>query len=67
MQDRLTEVEIRLAHVDQSLSELSDVVYEQTKLIQQLETHCKELQDRLESVANSAPGAGPADEKPPHY
>ncbi|NOR19569.1 MAG: hypothetical protein GQ538_05720, partial [Xanthomonadales bacterium] len=37
MQDRLTEIEIKIAHMEQSLSDLSDVLYRQQSLLDQLE------------------------------
>jgi SlyX protein len=67
MQERLTEVEIKLAHIDQSVSELSDVVYEQQKLIQRLAQTCEALQQRIQSASEAGSGSDSGDEKPPHY
>jgi SlyX protein len=67
MQERLTDIEIRVAHMDQALSELSDFVYEQQKLIQRLEQNCKELRQRVDGAADGATANSASDEKPPHY
>ncbi len=67
MQDRLTDIEIKLAHTEQSLSDLSDVMYRQQQQIDKLERLIVALNEHLrESQAGPATG-GPNDEKPPHY
>jgi len=67
MQERLTEVEIRLAHIDQSVTELSDVIYAQQKLITGLEQTCEELRQRMQASSDGGSSQAPEDEKPPHY
>lgn len=67
MQERLTEVEIRLAHMDQSMTELSDMVYEQQKLIRRLEQACEELRQRIQAPSDGSVSPAGGDEKPPHY
>lgn len=67
MDERLTEIEIKLAHVEQSLQELSDVVYRHDGLLERLEKSLGRLRDQLESGEAPSDNAGPADEKPPHY
>ena len=65
MSERLTEIEIKLAHVEQALNDMSDVVYAQQSAIDRLERACEQLRQRVE---DSEAGGGPAgDEKPPHY
>jgi SlyX protein len=67
MQERVTELEIKLAHNEQALNELSDVLYRQQQLIDRLEQRMEALQQRVET--GNADGADPdaTDEKPPHY
>jgi|TARA_B110000495_G_C22489541_1_gene301625 SlyX protein len=67
-QDRLTELEIQLAHVQRLYEQLNEVVTSQSKEIDrferrfhQLQTQYKELKERPER------GFDPVDEKPPHY
>jgi len=67
MQDRLTEIEIKIAHMEQSLSELSDVLYRQQSLLDRLERRFDELKLGIEAAANDQGDNTPADDKPPHY
>ena len=63
----MTDIEIKLAHLDQSVAELSDVLYAQQKLIDKLEANYKLLKERLDASADGADRADSQDEKPPHY
>jgi SlyX protein len=66
MQERMTEVEIKLAHLEQSVTELSDAMVAQQRTIHTLERTCEILNNRLQSL--DAPAAEqPGDEMPPHY
>ena len=67
MQDRLTEIEIKLAHLEQSVNELSDVMYRHQGLLERLERSCETLRQRLDEAPGSAASPSPEDEKPPHY
>jgi SlyX protein len=67
MDERLTEIEIKIAHMEQSLNELSDVVYRQQQLLDRLHAQFDKL---AETVASAEVRPGPTDasaEKPPHY
>jgi SlyX protein len=68
-EDRLTDLEIGLAHQQRLCEQLNDVVYDQSKqllqahrLISKLETELRELR-----VQRKEPMPDPFDEKPPHY
>ena len=65
-EERLVEIEIKLAHQEQLLGDLDNVVTEQQAKIMQLEALCNKLIDRVRSFGASAVDA-PQDEKPPHY
>jgi len=67
MQDRLTEIEIKIAHVEQSLQELNDVLLMQQTYIDKLEKGFVRLNERLRSDNEMHPDSDPAQEKPPHY
>lgn len=67
MQDRLTEIEIKVAHIEQSLNELSDVLYRQQELITRLEQMCEHLQQRIQASGEGIESTNPTDDKPPHY
>jgi SlyX protein len=67
MDDRLTEIEIKLAHSEQSLNELSDVMYRQQGLIERLERGYDQLRQRIQTDGEGSAETNPANDKPPHY
>lgn len=66
-EQRLNELEARVAHQDQSILELSDEIYRQQKQIALLEEQARHLMERLQSVTTAAPTGDPSNEIPPHY
>jgi len=66
-EERFIDLESRLAHQDQLLSELNDVVTGQQTKIMQLEELCKSLITRVRSMGDVMPAGDPGDERPPHY
>ena len=66
-EERFIELESRLAHQDQVLHELNEVVTDQQAKLMQLEELCRSLIDRVRSLADSTSADGPVDERPPHY
>jgi len=66
-EERFIDLEMRLAHQDQLLNELNDVVTAQQTRIMELEDLCKALIQRVRSVGEGAPEDHPGDERPPHY
>lgn len=66
-EERLVEIETKLAHQDQLVYELNDVVTLQQEKIMRLEELCNGLIDRVRVIGESVPGDGPQDERPPHY
>lgn len=67
MEDRLIDIESRLAYQDQALIELNDVITKQQQTIMKLERLCASISARMASLAESLPPAGSGDETPPHY
>lgn len=65
--DRLIDIESKLAHQDQLLLELNEVVTEQQARIMQLEQLSKSLIDRVRVLGDATPDSAPLDERPPHY
>lgn len=64
--ERQTRIEERLAHQEQTIAELGDVLHRQQQQLDRLEALCRQLGERF--VALQQDGAGdPLDEKPPHY
>ena len=66
-EDRLVDIEVKLAHQEQLLIDLNEVVTGQQAKIMQLEELCGSLVDRVRSIGESMPGDGSQDERPPHY
>ena len=64
-EQRIDELEARLAEQDRSILELSDEVYRQQRQIAKLETEVQRLAERLKTPPQGAPNNVP--EIPPHY
>lgn len=65
-EDRFVDIEIKLAHQEDMVESLNQVVYQQTRRIDQLEAMLAKLADHVRDNGASG-GAGGAHEKPPHY
>lgn len=66
-EQRLVDIESKLAHQDQLVYELNDIVTQQQEKIMRLEELCNTLIARVRAMGETAPGDGPQDERPPHY
>lgn len=66
-EERFIDLESRLAHQDQLLGELNDVVTAQQAKIMQLDELCSSLIDRVRSLSEGLPAGDADDERPPHY
>ena len=66
-EERLVDIEFKLAHQDQLLSELNDVVTKQQQKIMQIEELCGSLIDRVRTIGEALPADTARDERPPHY
>ncbi len=62
MEQRIVDLEVRYAHAEKLLGELSDVIYAQQKTIDSLTTRMKSLEERVLGLGEE-PAGGP----PPHY
>jgi len=62
--DRLTELEIRLAHQERTTDQLHEVVLDLRKELESMRRKFGEIEAKLESDANEI---GPANELPPHW
>lgn len=65
MDNKIVDIETKLAHQEHMLAELNDAMTSQQAQISMLESMCKSLIDRVRDMTESATEAG--DEKPPHY
>jgi SlyX protein len=65
--ERLVDLETRIAHQDQTLIELNEVITDQQARIMRLEKLCASVADRVQSIAEAMPDGAAGDERPPHY
>jgi SlyX protein len=67
MENRITDLEIRITHQEAALDEMNGVLLEQHQLIQKLRDELAHLQHQLRGM-NTSNVADAADETPPpHY
>ncbi|WP_417316646.1 SlyX family protein [Emcibacter sp.] len=66
--DKLTELEIRIAHQDEQIHDLSEMVTRQWHEIDRLKKSLQKTKSRLSLLEEEGDdGKGPEYEKPPHY
>lgn len=65
--NRLESLEFKLMHLENSLSELNDVVLKQYRALEALRNTNQLLEKKLESLEDQGPRPSAADEVPPHY
>jgi SlyX protein len=61
---RINDLEVRMAHQDQTIADLNDVITAQWKKLDALERQLKRVSEELETMDQ---GEAPANQKPPHY
>ena len=66
-EDRIVDIEIKLARQEDLVESLNQVVYRQQKKIEELESLCLALARRIKDMANGDSERRPIDERPPHY
>ena len=64
---RLDELEIRVAHQDQTIEDLNAAITAQWKTIETLERHLAALRDRVAEAELTAGDTPPVERPPPHY
>jgi SlyX protein len=65
-EDRFMDIEIKLSQQEDLVESLNQVVYQQSRRIDQLEQMVSQLADRVRNQAPAGPGVV-LNEKPPHY
>ena len=66
--ERLTELEIQLAHVQRLYEQLNEVVTDQATSADRMQRRVLQLQEQLKTLKEKQqPAIDPLDEKPPHY
>ncbi len=67
MDDRVTELEIRLTHIEDTLDVLNQTVIEQHTQIDQLQLQISVLEEKLKAAARSNIAHESEETPPPHY
>ena len=66
MEERMLDMETKMAYQENTIKELSDIIYEQQKKIDLLEEKIGLLIDQFKGIADSS-GGEIRNDKPPHY
>jgi SlyX protein len=64
-EDRVIDIEIKLAHQENLVESLNQTIYEQGRRIDQLESLVAKLAEHIRALRDA--GQGPLNERPPHY
>ena len=67
MEDRIIELETKLAYQEHTIEELNSVVIMQQGEIDRLKCAVEYLLDKVPQIADTNLEKAPANEKPPHY
>ena len=65
-EDRLTAIEMKLAYLEDFVSQIQNVADDQAKTIDKLQKEIKMMSDRIREMSNQMEGDIP-NRKPPHY
>lgn len=65
--ERIIELEIKVAYQEDLVQELNKVVSMQQQQIDRLEAVCKLLNERISSISANLSMVPPGEELPPHY
>lgn len=67
VEERLIDIEIKLARQEDMADVLNQTIYQQQKKIDELEALCAAFARQIREWRQSAAEGSPAHEKPPHY
>ena len=65
-EDRLTAIEMKLAYMEDFVSQIQNVAVDKAKTIDKLQKEIKMMSDRIREMSNQMEGDIP-NRKPPHY
>ena len=67
-EERLENIETKIAYQEDLIEELNKTVYQQQKKLERLEATCESLASHIAALYESANESNPvANERPPHY
>lgn len=67
LEDRLVNIETKIAYQEDLIEELNKTIYQQQQKLDRLEAACRSLAGHIESLTAAKDGGMPANERPPHY
>ncbi|MGB8518405.1 MAG: SlyX family protein [Gallionella sp.] len=67
MEERLVNIETKIAYQEDMVEELNKVIYLQQQKLNQLEAVCTALARQIQSLANAGREGKTVNERPPHY
>ena len=67
MEERLIELETKIAYQDNTIDVLNEIVTKQQDRLDLLEARMKALQDQIATLAGAVSGSRLPDPPPPHY
>jgi SlyX protein len=67
MDQRIEQLEIKVAYLEQANAQLSDMVYRQRQELEALRTQLAGFAERIEAAREQATAYTAEQEKPPHY
>lgn len=65
-EERITQIEMKLAYLEDFVNQLQEVTVEQTKEIERLKAENKVIKDKMQEMSDTLEGDIP-NRKPPHY
>ncbi|MGH8166299.1 MAG: SlyX family protein [Woeseiaceae bacterium] len=66
-EERLVDIEVKLAHHENALDEVNRVLTDQQAQLTRLEQVCQSLVERLRTISDAAAAERRDEERPPHY
>ena len=66
-ENRLIDIETKLAHQERLLTDLNDALTDQQAQLSQVIDLCQTLIERIRSISEAAGAVESGDERPPHY
>jgi uncharacterized coiled-coil protein SlyX len=67
MEERITELELRFMHQEQTINDLNEIVCRQELALERLEREMSVMREQLKTAASSINRSPEEEEPPPHY
>ena len=67
MEERLTELELRFMHQEQTINDLNETVCRQERAIERLERELGRMREQFMTISPSINRTADEEEPPPHY